>query len=30
MVSTKIIQFLSGYGNLDNQCRDPMNDDKDF
>ena len=29
MISTKIIQFLSGYGNLDNQCRDPMNNNKD-
>ena len=28
MISTKIIQFLSGYGNLDNQCRDSMNNNK--
>ena len=30
-VSTQLYQIslLSGYGNLDNQCRDPMNNNKD-
>ena len=26
---TYYISFLSGYGNLDNRCRDPMNNNKD-